>query len=194
MQLDWKVKLSTIRCIALKQICDSGLTSMISFSSSVVFFLESLNFWIWKHHYVHSSQKKSLFISLLCELLSSRVPLRLYPAPWWLLWPEGGAAFSPTGKWSAPRSHPSRLCLRTPGWPSPCPAQLAGTAALSVGTWPYALKPRSTWSTWVCMLYLLGCFKVLFNQVLHPQPLHRSAFHHFTVIHVYLVWKSKTWL
>lgn len=93
--------------------------------------------------------KKSLFVSLLCELLSSRVPLRLYPAPCLLLWPGGGAAFSPTGKWSAPRSHPSRLCLRTPGWPSPCPAQLAGTAAPSVGTWPYALKPCSTWSTWV---------------------------------------------
>lgn len=43
------------------------------------------------------------------------------------------------------------------------------------------------------MLYLLGCLKVLFNQVLHPQPLHRSTFHHFIVIHVYLVWKSEMW-
>lgn len=38
-----------------------------------------------------------------------------------------------------------------------------------------------------CVLYLLGCLKVLFNQVLHPQPLHRSAFHHFAVIHVAVI-------
>lgn len=45
----------------------------------------------------------------------------------------------------------------------------------------------------VRMLYLLGCLKVLFDQVLHPQPLHRSdAFHHSAVIHVYLVWKRET--
>lgn len=153
LHLGRKVKFSTIWCIAWKQICDSGLTSLISFSSSVVFFLESLNFWIWKHHNVHSQKKKSLVSSLLCELLSGRsgrAPLHLYPGPWWLLWPGGGTAFSPTGKWSAPRSHPSRLCLQTPGWPSPCPARLAGTAAPSAGTRPYIQNtPSCTCLTWV---------------------------------------------
>lgn len=45
----------------------------------------------------------------------------------------------------------------------------------------------------MCVLYLLCCLKVLFNQVLHPQPLHRSAFHHLIVIHVYLIWKTTMW-